>query len=79
MLSLGKITRVHIHARFEEDLLNTSTVISKISFEQRGMSHQDNQQFQPIKTLKTPGPQVHKILKDVRFLLATYKDKDNFS
>ena len=39
------ITWIHILAKCEEHLLNTSEVISKISFEQRGMLHQDYQPF----------------------------------
>ena len=39
------ISGVHIYAMFKEALLNTSSVISKTSFEQRGMFPQDNQQF----------------------------------
>ena len=43
-LWFGHITWVHIHATFE-DLLNTSAVINKTHFEQRGMLHQDYQPF----------------------------------
>ena len=40
----GNITWIHIHAKFE-DLINTSTVTSNTSFEQRRVFHQDCQSF----------------------------------
>ena len=48
---IGHITRLHIHAKCE-DLLNISAVISKMSFEQKGMLHQDYQSFQPKQMCK---------------------------
>ena len=54
-LWLELITWVHIHARFEKDLLNTSTVIGKSGYEQRGCY---------INTIKHSGQnKVVKILK----------------
>ena len=46
-LWLGHSTWVHIHTRFEEYLLNTSAVINKIIFEQKGMLYQEYQSFGP--------------------------------
>ena len=45
----NRMRNLHIqsHAKFEEDLLNTSTVIGKRGFEQRGMLHKDYQTFGP--------------------------------
>ena len=50
-LSLGHITQQHIHAKIE-DLINTTAVLSKTCFEQRGMLHQEYQLFWPNQTVK---------------------------
>ena len=42
---------LHIHGKFEEGLLNTSSVISKTSFEQRGMLHPGYHLFGTKKTV----------------------------
>ena len=44
---LGHISSVHIHAKFQKDLLNTLAVISTTGFEQRKLFHQDYKLFQP--------------------------------
>ena len=69
--SLGHFTLVHIHNKFEEDLLNSTYADSgRICFEQRGMLHQNCQQFGPNKTSKY----LNKMLKDASFLLIKSKD-----
>ena len=46
------ITWVHIHAKFEEDLLNISAIISKKYFEQMEMLHQTINSLGVNKTSK---------------------------
>ena len=56
--TVGTISWIHIYAKFDEDLLNTSVVISKTSFEQTGMLPHDYQSFEPNKIVKTLWPYV---------------------
>ena len=55
---LGHITCAHMYAQSEEYLLNTSAVISKTNFEQRGMLHQDYELLGCNKIVKILG--IHK-------------------
>ena len=52
----GQITMLHVHAKFEENLLKTSAVISKTIFEQRRMLYQDYGPFYQNKTFKIISP-----------------------
>ena len=65
-LWLGNIIWVHTYVKFEENMLNTSAVIIKTSFEQSGMLHKDLA-IGPKTIVKKLEPQVHTILKEAIF------------
>ena len=69
-LWLGHITLVHINEMYV-DVLNTSAVISKTSFEQRGMFHQDYQLFGTTMNCQDSWLIGTLYKKDARFLLVT--------
>ena len=59
--------------------LNTSGVITKTSFEQRGMPNQDYQSFGPKQNYQNTFPNRYITLKYAKISLATSKDMGNFS
>ena len=67
-------TWVHMHAKFQEDFLNTSAFTSRITFLQSWMLHKGYQPFGQNKFIMILVPKACTILKDARFVLVTSKD-----
>ena len=77
-LQPGHTTWLHMHVKFEQDLLNTSAVISKTSFEQRGC-YISYQSFGPKQICQDTSAKGTHFIKDVIFLFVTSKDMIHFT
>ena len=77
-LWLGHITCTHIHPKSEQDLFNTSSVIRKISSEQRGNVTSRQSIICAKMKLSSHCSHSQTILKDTRVLLVASNDMAQF-